>query len=211
MQEPAFTIGIEEEYHLVDIESRDLVRDPPDALMEACRQRLGDKVTGEFLRSQIEVGTGICRRARDASAELQEMRAAIADAGAEFGIAPIAASTHPFARWADQSPTDKERSKDLAHDMQVVARRLLICGMHVHVGIDDDDLRIDILNQARYFLPHILALSTSSPFWQGRDTGLACYRLSVFDQLPRSGLPDRIDSWAAYQRTVAVLIKSGMI
>ncbi|MGI9405475.1 MAG: carboxylate-amine ligase, partial [Hyphomicrobiaceae bacterium] len=116
-----------------------------------------------------------------------------------------------FALWTEQSHTDKERSHALAHDLQVVARRLLICGMHVHVGISDDDLRIDILNQARYFLPHILALSTSSPFWQGGDTGLKCYRLSVFDQLPRSGLPDRFASFSEYQRTIQLLINAGLI
>ncbi|MEO0618135.1 MAG: carboxylate-amine ligase, partial [Pseudomonadota bacterium] len=177
----------------------------------ACTAQIGDRVTGEFLRSQIEVGTRVCKTARDAGAELKELRGAIAEVAREFGIAPMAASTHPFARWQEQSPTDKERSLELAHDLQAIARRLLICGMHVHVGIQDDDLRIDVLNQARYFLPHILALSSSSPFWQGADTGLRCYRLSVFDQLPRSGMPDQIENWAAYQRTINVLIATGTI
>ncbi|MEL7542985.1 MAG: carboxylate-amine ligase [Pseudomonadota bacterium] len=211
MKEPEFTIGIEEEYHLVDLETRDLAKDPPQALMKACTTQIGERVTGEFLRSQIEVGTRVCKTARQAGEELKELRGAIAEVASSFGIAPMAASTHPFARWKEQSPTDKERSQELAHDMQAIARRLLICGMHVHVGIPDDDLRIDILNQARYFLPHILALSSSSPFWQGADTGLRCYRLSVFDQLPRSGMPDQIENWAAYQRTINVLIATGTI
>jgi carboxylate-amine ligase len=139
---------------------------------------------------------------------LRSTVAAIAD---EFGLVPIAASTHPFAKWWTQQHTDKERYNILAKDLQQVARRLVICGMHVHVGIEDDDLRIDILSQAAYFLPHLLALSTSSPFWQGYATGLKSYRLSVFDELPRTGMPSQFGSYSEYARTIELLVNAGLI
>jgi carboxylate-amine ligase len=125
-------------------------------------------------------------------------------------LAPIAASTHPFSQWRSQRHTDRARYHILARDMQAVARRLLICGMHVHVGIDDDELRIDLMNQVSYFLPHLLALSTSSPFWLGEDSGLKSYRLSVFDELPRTGLPSRFESYGEYKRHVDVLVRAGV-
>jgi len=135
----------------------------------------------------------------------------VAEEAAKYGLAPIAASTHPFSEWQQQQHSDHERYHVLARDLQAVARRLLICGMHVHVGIDDDDLRIDLINQAGYFLPHLLALSTSSPFWRGVDTGLKSYRLSVFNELPRTGLPEQFDSFGEYQRHVNILTKAGLI
>ena len=128
-----------------------------------------------------------------------------------YGLEPIASSTHPFSRWRDQKHTRKERYDQLTVEMQGAARRLLICGMHVHVGISDDELRIDLMNQLSYFLPHMLALSCSSPFWEGRDTGLKSYRLTVFDALPRTGLPERFASYAEYERHVRVLIDAGLI
>ena len=129
----------------------------------------------------------------------------------KHGLAPIAASTHPFALWREQKHTDKERYRILDRDMQAAARRLMIGGMHVHVGIEDDDLRIDILNQAAYFLPHLLALSTSSPFWEGTETGLHSYRLCVFDELPRTGLPERFESYGEYKRTVDLMVAAGLL
>ena len=211
LPEPPFTIGIEEEYLLVDRESRDLSREPPDALLRECESRLGDLVRPEFLRSQIEVGTQVCETVQAARTNLAHLRRSVAEVAANYGLAPIAASTHPFAKWHEQAQTDKERYNILAESMQGVARRLLICGMHVHVGIDDDELRIDLLNQVGYFLPHLLALSTSSPFWRGQDTGLKSYRLSVFDELPRTGLPERFESYGEYQRHVDVLTRAGLI
>jgi carboxylate-amine ligase len=210
-KEPSFTIGIEEEYLLVDRQTRDLADDPPEQLLAECEERLGDLIKPEFLKSQIEVATGVCKTIAEARADLTRLRKTVAQVAGKHGLAPIAASTHPFSKWQAQHHTDKERYHVLAQDMQAVARRLLICGMHVHVGLDDDELRIDLMNQASYFLPHILALSTSSPFWQGTDTGLKSYRLSVFDELPRTGLPERFDSYAEYRRHVDVLIKAGTI
>ena len=211
IKDQPFTVGIEEEYLLVDRETRDLATEPPAALMEECEKRLRGRVMPEFLKAQIEVGTGICATLADARRDLCELRGTVADVAAKHGLAPIAAATHPFASWEEQKFTDKERYNVLARDLQAVARRLLICGLHVHVGIDDDDLRIDLMNQISYFLPHMLALSTSSPFWKGEETGLMSYRLSVFDGLPRTGLPDSFDSYAEYQRLVGAMVEADLI
>jgi glutamate---cysteine ligase / carboxylate-amine ligase len=213
LREPTFTLGIEEEYLLVDKTTRDLVADPPELLMEQCQRALEavGQVSPEFMRSQIEVGTKVCITLAEARQQLAEMRATIADLAGEHGIAPIAASTHPFARWEDQQRTDKERYNVIAADLQMIARRMLISGMHVHVAIEDEDLRIDIMNQMSYFLPHLLALSTSSPFWEGKMSGLKSYRLSIFDELPRTGLPEYFTSHAEYQRTIGVLVDAGLI
>ena len=209
--EPSFSIGIEEEYLLVDKETRDLAPEPPAALLAKCEEALRGQVSPEFLRSQIEVGTRVCRSVQEARDELVHLRSTVGSIADEFGLAPIASSTHPFAQWQSQHHTDKERYNVLAKDLQHVARRLVICGMHVHVGIEDDDLRIDLLGQAPYFLPHLLALSTSSPFWQGTQTGLKSYRLSVFDELPRTGIPHNFSSYSEYERTVELLVSAGLI
>lgn len=209
MKEPSLTIGIEEEYLLVDRETRDLVVDPPPGLMADCHAALGEHVTPEFLRCQIEIGTPVCANLTEARAALAGLRRAISEAAASYGMAPIAASTHPFADWHDQINTDKERYNTLARDMQVVARRLLICGMHVHLAVEDEGLRFDLFHQLPYFLPHLLALSTSSPFWGGERTGLKSYRLSVFGELPRTGLPPAFSDKSEYDRTVATLVAAG--
>lgn len=211
MAEPSFTVGIEEEYLLVDRQSREAVIDPPAALLSACEQRLAELVRPEFLTSQIEVATPVCRTVSEAGVHLHQLRRQVAEVAAGYDLAPIAASTHPFTEWQTQRHTDKERYHAIARDMQAVARRLLICGMHVHVGLDDDELRIDLMNQASYFLPHLLALSTSSPFWRGEDSGLKSYRLSVFDELPRTGLPSTFASYGEYRRHVDVLVNAQMI
>ncbi len=209
-----FTIGLEEEYLLVDPVTRDLVADPPPDMMAACEAELAGsvgRVSPEFMRSQIEIGTRVCYSIQEARETLADLRATLARIAGRHGMALVAASTHPFGRWNMQAHTDRDRYNTLAEDLQVVVRRLLICGMHVHVGIDDDDTRIDLLNQAVYFMPHLLALSTSSPFWKGEVTGLKSYRLSVFDEMPRTGLPAQFDSYGEYQRTVDVLVKAGVI
>ena len=201
---PAFTIGIEEEYLLTDAETGDLAR-APDSLMAACRSALGDRVSPEFLQCQIEVGTGICDDIGAARADLGHLRRTVAKLAGEYGLRPIAASCHPFSDWQDQSLTEKARYRELARDLRVVARRMLICGMHVHVGVADEALRIDLCNQLTYFLPHLLALSASSPFWKGEDTGLASYRMTVFDNMPRTGLPPHLEGWADWRRSVGLL------
>ncbi len=207
---PSFTFGIEEEFHLVDRATRDLAAAPAD-LMAACEEALGKQVAPEFFRSQIEIGTQVCSSFSQARAELSRLRSTIAKQAAAFGLAPIAASTHPFAKKTSLETTPKERYQSLARDFGGIGRRLSICGMHVHVAIEDDDDRIDLMNQVRYFLPHLLMLSTSSPFWEGEDTGLKSYRLSIFHELPRTGLPQRFESFGEYQRTVDVLIHAGVI
>jgi carboxylate-amine ligase len=209
--EPAFTIGVEEEYLLVDKETRALVIDPPQTLMAEAEEKCGSQVTTELLRSQIEIGTKVCNNVQEVRQDIARLRGNIIEVANRHGLAPIAASTHPFSLWTEQKHTEKDRYNELTHEMQGAARRLLICGMHVHVGIDDDELRIDLMNQVSYFLPHLLALSCSSPFWGGRDTGLKSYRLTIFDALPRTGLPERFASWAEYQRHINILMNAGLI
>ena len=211
IKEPSFTLGVEEEYQLVDKETRSLVIDPPDSLMAEAEAKCGAQVTSELLRSQIEIGTKVCSNIQEAHEDLARLRRNIIEVANNHGLAPIAASTHPFSSWTDQKHTEKDRYDQLTHEMQGAARRLVICGMHVHVGIDDDELRIDLMNQMSYFLPHLLALSCSSPFWHGRDTGLKSYRLTIFDALPRTGVPERFASWAEYERHVAILTNAGLI
>jgi carboxylate-amine ligase len=211
LKEPSFSIGIEEEYLLVDSATMALVSDPPHIIMEECQRRTRWQVTPELLRSQIEVGTRVCKTIAEAREDLGRLRSIVVDVAGKEGLSPIAASTHPFGRWMEQMHTPVERYRDLTNELQAAARRLLICGMHVHVGIDDDECRIDLMNQMRYFLPHLLAMSTSSPFWEGVDTGLKSYRLTIFDALPRTGLPKRFDSYAEYARHLDVLINAGLM
>lgn len=208
--EPALTIGVEEEYLLVDAETLDLAA-APEALMESCAADLEDRVSPEFLQCQIEVGTGVCETVADARDELRHLRSTVSRRAAEHGLVPIAAACHPFADWKAQPHTRKERYEGLERDLAAVARRMLICGMHVHVGIEDQATRIDLMPQMIYFLPHMLALSASSPYWLGRDTGLASYRISVFDNMPRTGLPPTFASWSEFERTAGVLIDLGLI
>ena len=210
---PSFTVGIEEEYLLVNLESLDLENDPPQSLLEECRDKCHHKeqVSRELLRSQIEVGTRKSTNIQEARADLIRLRRIVTEVAANHGLAPIAASTHPFAHWLDQKQTQRDRYSMLYSQMQAAARRMVICGMHVHVGIDDDELRVDLLSQMTYFLPHLLALSTSSPFWEGEDTGLRSYRLTVFDALPRTGLPESFSSYAEFRRHVEILVAAGLI
>jgi carboxylate-amine ligase len=204
---PEVTIGIEEEYLLVDLDSLALAP-APEALMRACAQDLEGQVSPEFLNCQIEIGTRPCATVAEAR---EDLRRAVARHARAHNLAPIAASCHPFSDWRAQSHTDKQRYNDLSHDLAGVVRRMLICGMHVHVGIEPPDRRIDLMNQFNYFLPHLLALSCSSPYWQGQDTGLASYRLTVFDNLPRTGPPPRMESFGSFERSVQALIDLGVI
>ncbi len=211
MHKPSFSLGIEEEYLIVDLHSRDLVSEAPQGMLEECQERLGDQVSPEFLQCQIEIGTPVCNSLAEARQSLGHFRREIAAVAATHDVAIIAASTHPFAVWDKLKRTPKQRYQTIEDDLQSVVRRLVISGMHVHVGIDDDELRIDLLAQISYFLPHLLALSTSSPFWRGRDTGLKSYRIAVWDEMPRTGLPESFDSYVHFQRHVDVLVKAGLI
>jgi carboxylate-amine ligase len=208
--EPEFSLGIEEEYLLVDPETSELV-DAPKDFMERCNAELKDQVSPEYLNCQIEIGTSVCKNVTEARHDLKRLRSTIASVAEDFGLAPISASCHPFANWRSQHHTDKERYNILRRDLGGVARRMLICGMHVHIGIADKDLRIDLMNQLSYFLPHLLAMSGSSPFWCGDDTGLNSYRLTIFDNLPRTGLPPKLDGWGSFDRSVDTLIELGTI
>ena len=208
---PEFTVGIEEEYLLVDKETRSLLVDPPQTLMAEAEELCGTQVSSELLQSQIEIGTKVCHSVQEAHEDLAHLRRSVIEVAGRHGLAPIAASTHPFSRWTEQKHTRKDRYDELTTEMQGAARRLVICGMHVHVGISDDELRIDLMNQMSYFLPHLLALSCSSPFWLGQDTGLKSYRLTIFDALPRTGLPERFASYAEYERHIGILMEAGLI
>ncbi len=207
---PDFTIGVEEEYLLVDLDTLDLATAPPE-LMERCGAELEGQFSPEFLDCQVEIGTRVCADIAEARDDLKRLRSTVARVAKDYNLAPIAASCHPFSDWRETHHTDKERYNTLSDDLAGVARRMLICGMHVHVGIPDPDQRIDLMNQMRYFLPHLLAFSGSSPFWRGEDTGLNCYRLTVFDNLPRTGLPPRFDSWSEYDRSVHALVDLDLI
>jgi carboxylate-amine ligase len=209
---PSFTIGIEEEYLLVDRASRDVAPEPPRDIFERCRATAGTGlVEPELLRSQIEVDTHVCETVAEARRDLARLRRVISEVAGGYGLAPIAASTHPFAEWHEQRKTHKARYDLLFRDMQTLARRLLICGMHVHVGIEDDELRVLLLNRFAYYLPLLLSLSTSSPFWQGEDTGLKSFRLTVFDNFPRSGLPERFEDFGDYTRHIDILRQAGVL
>lgn len=207
---PRLRLGIEEEYLLVDPRTRELVRSPDPAFMPSCKAALGERVTVELLQAQVEVGTPVCEDIAAARRELGRLRQVVAGIAREHGMALVAASTHPFASWDEQLHTDLERYRAITEDYQVLARRQVICGMHVHAEIEDPDLRIDLMNQVTYFLPHLLALSTSSPFWRGQETGLKAIRPSIFDDLPRSGLPERLESWRAWEQLLDTLADIGL-
>jgi carboxylate-amine ligase len=211
MREPALTMGVEEEYLLVDRATGDVASEPPAELFDALHARTEGRAFPEFLRAQVEVATPVCRGIKQARAELTELRRAVIEEAGRYGLAPIAASSHPFALSRAQKRTDKERYIALLEEMQGAARRMMICGLHVHVGIEDDDLRIDLMNQLTYFLPHLLALSCSSPFWEGERTGLMSFRLLIFNGVPRTGLPEQFTSWAEYKRNTDILVETGII
>ena len=210
MSPPDLTIGIEEEYLLVDPQTGDL-RAMPDAMHDDLRAALGDRISREFLDCQVEVGTGVCAGIAEARDDLGHLRRTVQRIAGAHGLAPIAASCHPWADWADQDRTDKPRYAKLDDDLGAVARRMLIGGMHVHVGIADRNTRIAVMNRLTPWLPVLLALSASSPFWQGQDTGLASWRVSVFDGMPRTGLPPRFRDWDDYSAATGALVDLGVM
>ena len=205
------TLGVEEEYLVIDPESREAAPNPPKEFFETCHEKLGDSVTPEFLQCQIEIATPVCKNVGEAREHLTHMRGTIAEIAKKFDLRLMAVSTHPFTDWRAQKHTDKERYRQLDADLQGAIRRMLICGTHVHIGIEDAGLRIDVMNQMRYFMPHLLALSTSSPFWEGDLMGMKSYRLSVFDGMPRTGVPESVASYKEYERIVGTLVEAGVI
>jgi len=205
-----YTLGIEEEFQIVDPKSREL-RSHVSEFLEEGRMILGEKIKPEMIQSMIEVGTGICANIHEARADISRLRCIISSLARDKGLEIVAASTHPFSHWEDQKIFDDERYRFLVEEIQMVARSLLIFGLHVHVGIPDPERAIHIMNAARYFLPHVLALSTSSPFWLGHNTGLKSYRSEVFKKFPRTDIPDHFDSHASFQRYVDLLVKTGCI
>ncbi len=205
------TIGVEEEYLLVCPDTGAAVKNPPKGFMKICRERIGERVTPEFLRCQIEIATGICHTVSQAREEIADLRGTIAQIAIDHDMRLMAASTHPFTPWKTQQATEGDRYEQLDADMQGAIRRMMICGMHVHVGLENPERRIDVQNQMRYFLPHMLALTTSSPFWEGRQMGMKSYRLSVFDGMPRTGIPEELDSFGEYERLINTIIKAGAI
>jgi carboxylate-amine ligase len=204
------TIGIEEEYQIIDPETGKLTSFITEFLDKGA-VLFREQVKPEFLQSQIEIGSHVCRNIKEARQEVTRLRSIVSNIAQKSNRRIVAAGTHPFSRWQDQVITDRERYKGLADDMKIVAQRLLIFGMHIHIGIPDPDLRIDVMNQMTYFVPHIFALSTSSPFWMGRNTGLKSYRTVVFEDLPRTGLPEYFASYQEYDSYVETLSTTGCI
>ena len=198
------TLGLEEEFFLVDPETRDLIVDPDPELFAVCEQRSGPhKVVHELLRTQLETNTRVCHSVADLRTAMRETRSLVVDTAARFGAAVMAASTHPFAHWSAQAITPKERYDRLTMDFQEVVRRFLVGGMHIHAGFGDADSRIRVMTALRRYLPVLHALSTSSPFNEGRETGLKSYRLTLIGALPRTSLPPAFRSRAEYDRLVA--------
>jgi glutamate---cysteine ligase / carboxylate-amine ligase len=205
-----FTLGIEEEYQIIDPATGEL-RSYITQILEQGRLVLQEQLKPEMMQSVVEVGTHVCRTADEARAEIVRLRGAIAALAADQGLTIAAAGTHPFSSWQTQEIYPHERYYGVVNEMQDAARQLLIFGMHVHVGMPDLELGIQIQNVARYFLPHLLLLSTSSPFWMGRRTGFKSYRSLIFSNFPRTGIPSQYASISEFNSYVDLLIKTGCI
>jgi carboxylate-amine ligase len=210
MSESKFTLGIEEEFQIVDPETREL-RSHVQQMMEGGKGKLSDQLKPEFHQSVIEIGTKVCSDIKEAKNELLTIRKELAQIAKDNGMRIAAAGTHPFSHWKDQKITNDPRYHTIVHDMQMIARANLIFGCHIHVGIDDRERAIHIMNAVRYFVPHILALSTNSPFWIGRNTGFKSYRTKVFDRFPRTGIPEYFNSLAEYENFLKLLVKTNCI
>ena len=205
-----FTLGIEEEFQIVDPETREL-KSHVSEILEEGKLILGEKLKPEMIQSMIEVGTGICHNIQEAREDITKLRCIISMLARKKGMEIVAASTHPFSHWGDQKIFDDERYAFLVEELQMVARSLLIFGLHVHVGIADKDRQIHLMNASRYFLPHVLAMTTSSPFWLGHNTGLKSYRSEVFKKFPRTDIPDHFDNYQSYERYVDTLVNMNCI
>lgn len=206
-----FTIGIEEEFQIIDPQTRELKSHIQQIIKDTSAPHLKEQLKPELHQSVVEIGTKVCANIKEARKDLYELRSDLAKAALASGMRIAAAGTHPFSHWKDQKITEHPRYKMIIEDMQMVARANLIFGLHVHIGIDDREDGIQIMNAARYFVPHVLALSTNSPFWVGRKTGFKSYRIKVFDRFPRTGLPDYFDSLAHYENFLKLLVKTHCI
>jgi carboxylate-amine ligase len=205
-----FTLGIEEEFAIIDPETREL-RSHIQEILEGGKVTLKEQIKPEMHQSVVELGTEICQSIVDARAHVIELRSRLAELAARSGLRIASVGTHPFSHWRDQLITQGERYQEIVKDMQQLARANLIFGLHVHVGIPDRHSAIQVMNQARYFLPHIYALSANSPFWVGQDTGLKGYRLKVFERFPRTGIPDAFESLSEYEDYCKLLVKTGCV
>jgi carboxylate-amine ligase len=204
--EHAFTVGVEEEFQIVDPGTWEL-RSHVSELLASSAPAFGDQVKREMHQSIVEVGTKICSGVEELAEEIIRNRRDLADAAERVGLRIAAAGTHPFSSWMDQVISPGERYQNIVEELQQLARSLLIFGLHVHVAVPDPSSMIELMNEASYFLPHLLALSTSSPFWMGRDTGLKSFRTTVFRRFPRTGIPDHFQSWSEYESYVNTLIE----
>lgn len=205
-----FTLGIEEEFQIIDPITREL-RSHMHQIVEGGKTTLKEQVKAEMHQSVVEVGTNICKDIDEARREVTYLRKMIGEIAAKQGLVFAAAGTHPFSRWQDQQITDHPRYHEIVDKLQDTARGNLIFGLHVHVGIPNREIGLQLMNQARYFLPHIFALSANSPFWLGRNTGFKSYRTKVFDKFPRTGIPDYFESVAEYDSYINLLIKTNCI
>jgi carboxylate-amine ligase len=211
MTRPSFTIGIEEEYQTIDPVTRDLRSHIDAEIIAKGKMQLKEAVKAEMHQSVVEVGTGICANIQQAHEEVRHLRASIITLARQNGLRLAAAGTHPFADWRKQEIYPDERYYAIVEDMKAVARANLIFGLHVHIGVEDRETAIHLMNAARYFVPHMLALSANSPFWVGMDMGLKSYRCKVFDKFPRTNIPDYFPSWGEYQSFVDLLVSTNCI
>jgi carboxylate-amine ligase len=205
-----FTLGIEEEFAIIDPETREL-RSHIQEILEYGKVILKEEIKPEMHQSVVELGTEICQSIVDARAHVIQLRSRLAELAGRSGLKIASVGTHPFSHWRDQLITQGERYREIVKDMQQLARANLIFGLHVHVGVPDREMAIHVMNQARYFLPHLYALSVNSPFWVGEDTGLKGYRLKVFERFPRTGIPDSFESLSEYEDYCKLLVKTGCI
>ncbi len=211
MERPSLSIGIEEEYQTIDPETRDLRSHIASEILPKAKLALQEAVKPEMHQSVIEVGTRVCKNIKEARENIQSLRREMITLASEQGMLLAAASTHPFSDWKLQEIYPDERYKQVVEDMQLIARANLVFGLHVHIGIEDRNTAIHIMNSMRYFLPHILALSSNSPFWMGMNTGFKSYRCKVFERFPRTNIPDVFANWAEYETFVNLLIKTHCI
>jgi carboxylate-amine ligase len=210
MKEHVYTLGIEEEFAIIDPQTREL-RSHIQEILEGGKVTLKEQIKPEMHQSVVELGTEICQSIEHARAHVIELRSKLAELAGRSGLKIASTGTHPFSHWRDQLITEGERYQEIVKDMQQLARANLIFGLHVHVGIADREVAIHVMNQARYFLPHIYALSTNSPFWVGQNTGLKGYRLKVFERFPRTGIPDAFESLSEYEDYCKLLVKTGCV